>query len=217
MSLCFAFVLPYFLCVLDDFPAKAEKPFLGIKRTLTSTGEEVLQQEERNSCCNPTRQSFTNASNDSQQEGKFLIQVSFEKLRRVEDHESCLRRSVLINNTLKLVHSEIYGVKSPFGLTSALSTNLDTDILSNTALPPPRKRRKRYLNDTNPDACPCRRKPNDADNFVQNCERCTLSQVLNEELEDDVFQSDCLHLDKEPSIFSELDSVFHSFVCALET
>jgi hypothetical protein len=129
----------------------------------------------------------------------------------------------LINNTLKLVHREVYGVKSPFGLTSAMTMNVDSHVLGTVPLDlqPSRKRARHFLNDVNISACSCRRKTSDEDStFVQdenNCERCTLAQVLNEDLEDDVFQNDNLHLEKESSIFSELDSVFHSFVCALET
>lgn len=207
---------------VDGYPTKVDsKSYRCVKRSRAE--ESPLQQHQQldeNPCCIPSRnrQTFSNASLETHREGKFLIQVSFEKLRQVEDHESCLRRSVLINNTLKLVHNEIYGVKMPFGLTSAMSMNLDANVnMGDMSLTPSRKRRKRFLNEINPDACPCRRKTDEAENFVQQCERCTLSQALSEELEDEVFQNECLHLEKEPSIFSELDSVFHSFVCALET
>lgn len=193
----------------------------GVKRCRPTNEEITPSIQEENQSCLDTRncQTLSNSSIETHCEGKFLIQVSFEKLRQVEDHESCLRRSVLINNTLKLVHNEIYGVKMPFGLTSTMSMTMDANISGDLPQPPCRKRRKRVFNEANSDACLCRRKINEAhQNYVQNCsEHCTLSQALSDELDDEVFQNDCLHSEKEPSIFSELDSVFHSFVCALET
>lgn len=211
---------------LDGYPSKVEsKSQRGLKRyraeeTPQQQTNPATQEENHFSFTNRNCQTLPNSSIETQCEGKFLIQVSFEKLRQVEDHESCLRRSVLINNTLKLVHNELYGVKMPFGLTTAMSMNLDANISGNLPLPPSRKRKKRIFNEANSDACLCSRKINEPhQNYVQNCnENCTLSQALyTEELEDEVFQNDCLHSEKEPSIFSELDSVFHSFVCALET
>ena len=206
----------------DAFPAK-DKVARGIKRT-RDDNEVVQNPQSVTDTYSPTatRSSYLNGSTDSQRQGRFLIQVSFEKLRRVEDPESSLRRSVLINNTLKLVHREIYGVKSPFGLTSAMTMNVDSHVTGNNSplnLQPPRKRTRHFFNEVNMN-CSCRRKANDGEEITsqeKNCERCTLAQVLNEDLEDDVFQNDNIHLEKESSIFSELDSVFHSFVCALET
>lgn len=218
---CLSFVFLF----ADAFPAKDKVP-RGIKRT-RDDNEIVQNPQQVTDTCSPTatRSTYLNGSTDSQRQGRFLIQVSFEKLRRVEDPESSLRRSVLINNTLKLVHREIYGVKSPFGLTSAMTMNVDSHVVnvgnSPLNLQPSRKRARHFLNEVNMNSCPCRRKASEGDDTItpedKNCERCTLAQVLNEDLEDDVFQNDNIHLEKESSIFSELDSVFHSFVCALET
>ncbi|XP_032240419.1 uncharacterized protein LOC5514963 [Nematostella vectensis] len=155
-----------------------------------------------------------NTTTNPQEQGKFLLQLSFDKLRLVEDPESCLRRSVLINNTLKLVHSEIYGVKTPFGLSGAMT--LDSQRIENGPLPPARKR-SRF---TTGELCsPPRSKNYENSRFLhreRKCERecCTLVNMLSHDDMDDVFPN---NIDKEASILSDLDSVFHSFVCALET
>lgn len=43
-----------------------------------------------------------NSDNDEEQT---ILNISLEKLRNIEDPENCLRRSVLINNTLKCIRS----------------------------------------------------------------------------------------------------------------
>lgn len=49
------------------------------------------------------------------------------------------------------------------------------------------------------------------------CSGCALSEVFTDDVEDDVFESaEEISCDRE-SIFGELDSVFHSYICALET
>lgn len=53
-----------------------------------------------------------------------------------------------------------------------------------------------------------------SDNF---CSGCTLSDAYTEDVEDDVFEpAEEISCDRE-SIFGELDNVFHSYICALET
>lgn len=49
------------------------------------------------------------------------------------------------------------------------------------------------------------------------CNSCTISESFPEDVEDDVFEpAEEITCDRE-SIFGELDNVFHSYICALET
>lgn len=151
---------------------------------------------------------------------RVILQASFEKLRHLEDPESCLRRSVLINNTLKLLRGQIYSEENPYtfnGMVNSLNFSEEVD-----------PGRKRFCVSTET-AC----KPNNSKHHItedsgalnpvgSTCEGCSLSQNFTEDLEDDVFEPDLGHgegtelkCDRE-SIFGELDSVFHSFICALE-
>lgn len=51
------------------------------------------------------------------------------------------------------------------------------------------------------------------DNFCSSC----ISEAYTEDVEDDVFEpAEEISCDRE-SIFGELDNVFHSYICALET
>lgn len=151
---------------------------------------------------------------------RFILQVTFEKLRRLEDPEACLRRTVLINNTLKMLHKQIYAEENPFvcgGVMSLQSTEVPTK--EDTSPSNPKMIRLSFDNNVTEDSR-TKRVDNSTslapgENF---CSGCTLSEVFTGDVEDDdVFvPAEEISCDRE-SIFGELDSVFHSYICALET
>ena len=151
---------------------------------------------------------------------RFVLKLSFEKLRQLEDPESCLRRSVLINNTLKYVHTQMYPVESPCydfyaGFNSTNNSTLNISPLA----------RKRSLTSIQSEVS----------------QQSTVSEMDSTELQVPEISSSrgftCEKQDKnlpqatfedqqtveQPLAeslkyeFSELDSVFHNFICALET
>ncbi|XP_029189301.1 uncharacterized protein LOC122946932 [Acropora millepora] len=150
---------------------------------------------------------------------RFILEVTFEKLRRLEDPEACLRRTVLINNTLKMLHKQIYTEENPFvcgGVVTLHSTESPTK--EETSPPNPKMIRLSFDNSVaeNPRT---KRVDNSSsltsrENFFSDC---SLSNVLSEDVEDDVFEpAEEISCERE-SAFGELDSVFHSYICALET
>lgn len=68
---------------------------------------EVEKPNKRRLTLNGAKQTTAGISNDNSEhdEKKTVLNISLEKLRAIEDPESCLCRSVLINNTLKCIQS----------------------------------------------------------------------------------------------------------------
>jgi len=56
-------------------------------------------------------------------ERKRVLKLSVAKLRRIDDAESCLRRSVLLNNTLRRLQREARDEKNPPQCSSSSSSN----------------------------------------------------------------------------------------------
>lgn len=150
---------------------------------------------------------------------RFILQVTFEKLRRLEDPEACLRRTVLINNTLKMLHKQIYAEENPF-VCGGLATLQPSECTTREEASPsnPKVIRLSFDNNVTEEARTKRVDNSTALTPGENlCSGCTLSDVYTEEVEDDVFEpAEEISSDRE-SIFGELDNVFHSYICALET
>lgn len=150
---------------------------------------------------------------------RFILQVTFEKLRRLEDPEACLRRTVLINNTLKMLHKQIYAEENPF-VCGGLATLQPSECTTREEASPsnPKVIRLSFDNNVTEEARTKRVDNSTAMTPGENlCSGCTLSDVYTEEVEDDVFEPpEEISSDRE-SIFGELDNVFHSYICALET
>lgn len=150
---------------------------------------------------------------------RFILQVTFEKLRRLEDPEACLRRTVLINNTLKMLHKQIYAEENPF-VCGGLATLQPSECTAREEASPsnPKVIRLSFENNVTEEARTKRVDNSTALTPGENlCSGCTLSDVYTEEVEDDVFEpAEEISSDRE-SIFGELDNVFHSYICALET
>ena len=150
---------------------------------------------------------------------RFILQVTFEKLRRLEDPEACLRRTVLINNTLKMLHKQIYQEENPF-VCGGLATLQPSECTAREEASPsnPKVIRLSFDNNVTEEARTKRVDNSTALTPGENlCSGCTLSDVYTEEVEDDVFEpAEEISSDRE-SIFGELDNVFHSYICALET
>lgn len=150
---------------------------------------------------------------------RFILQVTFEKLRRLEDPEACLRRTVLINNTLKMLHKQIYAEENPF-VCGGLATLQPNECTAREEASPsnPKVIRLSFDNNVTEEARTKRVDNSTALTPGENlCSGCTLSDVYTEEVEDDVFEpAEEISSDRE-SIFGELDNVFHSYICALET
>ena len=150
---------------------------------------------------------------------RFMLQVTFEKLRRLEDPEACLRRTVLINNTLKMLHKQIYAEENPFVCSGVVTlhppeatctkdesspSNPKVIRLSFDSSVTDDSRRKRLENTTS---------LTPGEDFCNSC----ISEGFTEDVDDDVFEpAEQISCDRE-SIFGELDNVFHSYICALET
>ncbi|CAH3021794.1 unnamed protein product [Porites evermanni] len=150
---------------------------------------------------------------------RFILQVTFEKLRRLEDPEACLRRTVLINNTLKMLHKQIYAEENPF-VCGGLATLQPSECTTREEASPsnPKVIRLSFDNNVTEEGRTKRVDNSTALTPGENlCSGCTLSDVYTEEVEDDVFEpAEEISSDRE-SIFGELDNVFHSYICALET
>ena len=86
-------------------------------------GSRKEESKEKESC-NVVGGSETSAVSLVDQR-RFILQVTFEKLRRLEDPEACLRRTVLINNTLKMLHKQIYAGGKPVCLRWSGDTTSD--------------------------------------------------------------------------------------------
>lgn len=148
---------------------------------------------------------------------RFILQVTFEKLRRLEDPEACLRRTVLINNTLKMLHKQIYAEENPFVCGGVMTLQPPEATTNEESSPPnPKVIRLSFDNNVVTDDSRTNRLENtsSSDNL---CNSCTISETFPEDVEDDVFEpAEEITCDRE-SIFGELDNVFHSYICALET
>ena len=148
-----------------------------------------------------------------------MLQVTFEKLRRLEDPESCLRRTVLINNTFKMLHKQIYSEENPYicsGVVTLKPANANDESSPSAA-----KVIRLSFDNAVTVGDDSRTKLLDSGSSVtpgeNYCDSCALSDAFTDELEDDVFDSsNDISCDRD-SIFGELDNVFHSFICALET
>lgn len=150
---------------------------------------------------------------------RFILQVTFEKLRRLEDPEACLRRTVLINNTLKMLHKQIYAEENPF-VCGGLATLQPSECTTREETSPSNPKVVRLSFDNNVTEEPRTKRVDNSTTLTPGenlCSGCTLSDVYTEEVEDDVFEpAEEISSDRE-SIFGELDNVFHSYICALET
>lgn len=150
---------------------------------------------------------------------RFILQVTFEKLRRLEDPEACLRRTVLINNTLKMLHKQIYAEENPF-VCGGLATLQPSECTTREEASPSNPKVIRLSFDNNVTEEPRTKRVDNSTALTPGenlCSGCTLSDVYTEEVEDDVFEpAEEISSDRE-SIFGELDNVFHSYICALET
>ncbi|OWF48661.1 uncharacterized protein LOC110452789 [Mizuhopecten yessoensis] len=79
-----------------------ERRTIGVKRKLDSNTEDLIDRIP------PKRISpFLNTPKERKEERRRVLKISIQKLRQMEDPEHFLRRSVLINNTLKKVQKEI--------------------------------------------------------------------------------------------------------------
>ncbi|XP_033736012.1 uncharacterized protein LOC117324327 [Pecten maximus] len=79
-----------------------ERRTIGVKRKLDSDTEDLIDRIP------PKRISpFLNTPKERKEERRRVLKISIQKLRQMEDPEHFLRRSVLINNTLKKVQKEI--------------------------------------------------------------------------------------------------------------
>lgn len=79
-----------------------ERRNIGVKRKLDSNTEDLLDRIP------PKRISpFLNTPKERKEERRRVLKLSIQKLKQMEDPEHFLRRSVLINNTLKKVQKEI--------------------------------------------------------------------------------------------------------------
>lgn len=155
---------------------------------------------------------------------RFVLKLSFEKLRQLEDPESCLRRSVLINNTLKYLHTQMYPVETPcyefyagFNSPNHSPVNISplerkrslTSIQSEVS----QQSTVSEINSTElqvPDVSSSR-------GFTSEKQDKHLPQATFEGQQTvDQPLAESMKYERE-SIFSELDSVFHNFICALET
>ncbi len=150
---------------------------------------------------------------------RFILQVTFEKLRRLEDPEACLRRTVLINNTLKMLHKQIYAEENPFVCGGVMTLQSPEATCTKEESSPSNPKMIRLSFDSNvTEDSRTKRLDNttsltSGDNFCSSC----ISEGYAEDVEDDVFEpAEEISCDRE-SIFGELDNVFHSYICALET
>ena len=118
-----------------------------------------------------------------------------------------------------MLHKQIYAEENPF-VCGGLVTTLQPNESTTEETSPTNPKVIRLSFDTNvTEEARIKRVDNitsltPGENF---CNSCTLSEVFTEEVEDDVFEpAEEISCDRE-SIFGELDSVFHSYICALET
>ena len=133
------------------------------------------------------------------------LRSSCEKLSHIEDPESCLLKTVLINNTLKTIQEDMRKERE------RVDTRLmDTEI--------PTKKLRRFY-DPDYDRC-------NADKLYYGChhfpDRNQLQTFDNQSPEQTDQQSTAPQQrvnteHRQSSIFTELESVFHSFMCTLET
>lgn len=150
---------------------------------------------------------------------RFILQVTFEKLRRLEDPEACLRRTVLINNTLKMLHKQIYAEENPLVCGSVITLHpAEATAREDSSPPHPKVIRLSFDNNVATDDSRTNCVENSSLMASDNLRNsCTISDSFPEDVDDDVFEdAEEIACDRE-SLFGELDSVFHSYICALET
>lgn len=147
---------------------------------------------------------------DLHEQQRFVLKLSFEKLRQLEDPESCLRRSVLINNTLKYLHTQMYPVETPCyefyaGFNSSNHSPMNISPLV----------RKRPLTSVRSEVVQ-QSTVSEIDNTeVQIPELSSSRGIIAEKNDKNLPQA--TFDDQHETIFCELDNVFHNFICALET
>lgn len=150
---------------------------------------------------------------------RFMLQVTFEKLRRLEDPEACLRRTVLINNTLKMLHKQIYAEENPFVCSGVVTLHPPEATCAKDESPPSNPKMIRLSFDSSVTDDSRRKRLENTTSLAPGegfCSSC-ISEGFTEDVDDDVFEpAEQISCDRE-SIFSELDNVFHSYICALET
>ncbi|CAB3384560.1 Hypothetical predicted protein [Cloeon dipterum] len=134
--------------------------------TTTSSSDSIfgcVRFSSTNSYVNKTgRPSMISPKYRLKEERRKVLKISISKFKRIEDHESSLRRSVLINNTMKRLQREareeklqrqgIYQINSAF---RAPELELKPTALEPAAdkPPPPTNQRKRSLSIDDSDDC----------------------------------------------------------------
>lgn len=150
---------------------------------------------------------------------RFMLQVTFEKLRRLEDPEACLRRTVLINNTLKMLHKQIYAEENPFVCSGVVTLHPPEATCTKDESSPSNPKMIRLSFDSSVTDDSRRKRLENTSSLTPGedfCNSC-ISEGFTEDVDDDVFEpAEQISCDRE-SIFGELDNVFHSYICALET
>lgn len=150
---------------------------------------------------------------------RFMLQVTFEKLRRLEDPEACLRRTVLINNTLKMLHKQIYVEENPFVCSGVVTLHPPEAACTKDESSPSNPKMIRLSFDSSVTDDSRRKRLENTTSLAPGedfCNSC-ISEGYTEDVDDDVFEpAEQISCDRE-SIFGELDNVFHSYICALET
>ncbi|XP_014259504.1 probable WRKY transcription factor protein 1 [Cimex lectularius] len=68
--------------------------------------DDMFGKNYGSSFCRPNRPSMISAKYRQKEERRKVLKISINKLKKIEDPESSLRRSVLINNTMKRLQKE---------------------------------------------------------------------------------------------------------------
>lgn len=153
-----------------------------------------------------------NSTGNILEQQRFVLKLSFEKLRKLEDPESCLRRSVLINNTLKYLHTQIYPVETPCYEFYTGFNPSDHHRMNISPLV-----RKRSLTNIQTEVVPQQSSINSNTNSTEmQVPELSNPRGFTTEKHDKNPLPATLD-DEHDSMFCELDNVFHNFICALET
>ncbi|KAK9511794.1 hypothetical protein O3M35_000387 [Rhynocoris fuscipes] len=73
---------------------------------LEEEDEDMFGRSYGTSFCRPNRPTMISAKYRQKEERRKVLKISINKLKKIEDPESSLRRSVLINNTMKRLQKE---------------------------------------------------------------------------------------------------------------
>lgn len=191
-----------------------DKISLGVKRKLDSNNDfdELLDRLP------PKRISpFLNTPKERKEERRKVLKMSVQKLRKMEDPEHFLCRSVLINNTLKKVQKEIREEKqkSHQGYKSCIyRLRPSYDVLSNGYLHSTTPSHHGYVSVyDDPFVTPGdtdKLNDNITDSLVESIEEKTMDVVTSRDhLSSDHTQS------KEKQMCSEMDTVFNNLIRVL--